>query len=338
MNRDGRRRTARELVGYPAVSVEALTALWPALAALDRSIVRALENDAHYRGYVERQEADIAAFRRDEALRLPGTSASSAWAASPTRCASGSAPRARRRWARREGCRGDAGGADGAARPRAQDRHPQDGHPQERGGGRAPVERMEPGEAFRRDVSRETRERLDIYEDLLRQRQRRTNLVSTASLPALWTRHFLDSAQLAPLLAAHAAGRPSMSAAARAFPAWCSRSWTANAGSPWSKPTASAAPSCARSRPPPARDLGDRGPARGPGGACAGDTGRHGRRPRLRAAGRPARSCFPCAGLPYMLYIPEGAGATGASWWRPACAGTSGQRSSPAARRRRRVS
>ena len=60
---------------------------------------------------------------------------------------------------------------------------------------------MEPGEAFRRDVSRETRERLEIYESLLRQRRRRTNLVSAASLPALWTRHFLDSAQLAPLLA-----------------------------------------------------------------------------------------------------------------------------------------
>ena len=72
VNRDGRRRTARELVGYPAVSLESLAALWPALAALDRRIVRALENDAHYRGYVERQEADIAAFRRDEALRLPG--------------------------------------------------------------------------------------------------------------------------------------------------------------------------------------------------------------------------------------------------------------------------
>ena len=60
---------------------------------------------------------------------------------------------------------------------------------------------MEPGEAFRRDVSRETRERLEIYETLLRKRQRRTNLVSAASLTALWTRHFLDSAQLAPLLA-----------------------------------------------------------------------------------------------------------------------------------------
>ena len=65
---------------------------------------------------------------------------------------------------------------------------------------------MEPGEAFRRDVSRETRERLEIYESLLRRRQQRTNLVSSASLPALWTRHFLDSAQLAPLLAGDPTG------------------------------------------------------------------------------------------------------------------------------------
>ena len=71
-NRDGRRRTARELIGYPDVTVEQLAAFWPLLAALEPAIVQALENDAHYRGYVERQEADIAAFRRDEALRLPG--------------------------------------------------------------------------------------------------------------------------------------------------------------------------------------------------------------------------------------------------------------------------
>ncbi len=71
-NRDGRRRTARELIGYPDVTLEELAALWPALAALEPEIVLALKNDAHYRGYVERQEADIAAFRRDEALRLPG--------------------------------------------------------------------------------------------------------------------------------------------------------------------------------------------------------------------------------------------------------------------------
>ena len=71
-NRDGRRRSARELIGYPDVTLEQLAGLWPALASLEPEIVLALENDAHYRGYVERQEADIAAFRRDEALRLPG--------------------------------------------------------------------------------------------------------------------------------------------------------------------------------------------------------------------------------------------------------------------------
>ena len=71
-NRDGRRRSARELVGYPDVTLEQLATLWPALAGLEAAMVVALENDAHYRGYVERQEADIAAFRRDEALRLPG--------------------------------------------------------------------------------------------------------------------------------------------------------------------------------------------------------------------------------------------------------------------------
>ena len=71
-NRDGRRRSARELIGYPDVSLEQLAGLWPALAEQETEIVRALESDAHYRGYLERQEADIAAFRRDEALRLPG--------------------------------------------------------------------------------------------------------------------------------------------------------------------------------------------------------------------------------------------------------------------------
>ena len=60
---------------------------------------------------------------------------------------------------------------------------------------------MEPGEAFRRDVSRETRARLEIYESLLRRWQERVNLVSKASLARLWTRHFLDSAQLGPMLA-----------------------------------------------------------------------------------------------------------------------------------------
>ncbi|MEN3975333.1 16S rRNA (guanine(527)-N(7))-methyltransferase RsmG [Emcibacter sp. SYSU 3D8] len=56
-------------------------------------------------------------------------------------------------------------------------------------------------------VSRETLDKLGAYAALLEKWQRSINLVSTATLPDLWRRHFLDSAQLAPLIrAAH--GRP----------------------------------------------------------------------------------------------------------------------------------
>jgi 16S rRNA (guanine527-N7)-methyltransferase len=56
---------------------------------------------------------------------------------------------------------------------------------------------------FRRltGVSRETADRLEAYSGLLERWQRRINLVSTASLADRWRRHFLDAAQLAPLIA-----------------------------------------------------------------------------------------------------------------------------------------
>ena len=45
-------------------------------------------------------------------------------------------------------------------------------------------------------VSRETEIRLDLYLDLLRQWQAKTNLVAPSTLPHLWTRHVADSLQL----------------------------------------------------------------------------------------------------------------------------------------------
>lgn len=46
------------------------------------------------------------------------------------------------------------------------------------------------------NVSRETRRRLETYAALLKKWNARINLVSKATLPDLWTRHFADSAQL----------------------------------------------------------------------------------------------------------------------------------------------
>jgi len=50
------------------------------------------------------------------------------------------------------------------------------------------------------DVSRETLDKLQIYGELLIKWQKAKNLVSNATLDDIWCRHFLDSAQLAPLL------------------------------------------------------------------------------------------------------------------------------------------
>jgi tRNA uridine 5-carboxymethylaminomethyl modification enzyme len=71
VNADGVPRSAAELLAHPDIDVARLAAIWPQLAALPPAIAEQLEIDARYAGYLDRQERDIAAFRRDEALLLP---------------------------------------------------------------------------------------------------------------------------------------------------------------------------------------------------------------------------------------------------------------------------
>ena len=71
VNQDGVRRSAIDLLRYPDICFERLAGIWPKLAAVDAASRIQLEIDALYSGYLERQEADIRAFRADEALNLP---------------------------------------------------------------------------------------------------------------------------------------------------------------------------------------------------------------------------------------------------------------------------
>jgi tRNA uridine 5-carboxymethylaminomethyl modification enzyme len=71
INRDGRKRSAFELLSYPNVDLARLAAIWPEIARIDTAIAEQLVVDARYAVYVERQEQDIAAFRKDEALTIP---------------------------------------------------------------------------------------------------------------------------------------------------------------------------------------------------------------------------------------------------------------------------
>ena len=71
VNLDGVRRCAADLLRYPEVTLGRLATLWPELATLPPLVAERIEIDAKYAGYLDRQTADIQAFRKDEALTLP---------------------------------------------------------------------------------------------------------------------------------------------------------------------------------------------------------------------------------------------------------------------------
>lgn len=71
VNKDGVRRSVADLLSYPNVTWEALTQLWPELQDISADIVEQIEIDSLYAGYMQRHEADIEAYRKDENLILP---------------------------------------------------------------------------------------------------------------------------------------------------------------------------------------------------------------------------------------------------------------------------
>ena len=66
---DGVRRNAMELLSL--TDFGSLVRIWPELGSISSDIVEQLEIDAQYAGYLDRQDADIIAFRRDEDRALP---------------------------------------------------------------------------------------------------------------------------------------------------------------------------------------------------------------------------------------------------------------------------
>ncbi len=68
---DGKRRTALELFGRFGPSSTGLLALWPQIADTPMWARESLSTDAQYATYLARQEADVAAFKRDETMELP---------------------------------------------------------------------------------------------------------------------------------------------------------------------------------------------------------------------------------------------------------------------------
>ena len=71
LNKDGQRRTAFDLLSYPHIALGDVARIWPRINEIAPDIAEQLEIDAKYAVYLDRQTADIAAYRRDESMTLP---------------------------------------------------------------------------------------------------------------------------------------------------------------------------------------------------------------------------------------------------------------------------
>jgi tRNA uridine 5-carboxymethylaminomethyl modification enzyme len=69
---DGRRRSVLDLAGHDGVTWDALTAAFPWLREVPPAAAAQVRTEARYAGYLRRQEADIRANRREEAVSLDG--------------------------------------------------------------------------------------------------------------------------------------------------------------------------------------------------------------------------------------------------------------------------
>jgi tRNA uridine 5-carboxymethylaminomethyl modification enzyme len=69
--KDGVLRKSNEILTQKGVDMKKIREIWPEIPFFDKKIDEQIEINAHYRGYLKKQKADILAFKRDENLVIP---------------------------------------------------------------------------------------------------------------------------------------------------------------------------------------------------------------------------------------------------------------------------
>jgi len=69
--KDGVLRQSIEILTHNGVNMRKIREIWPEIPFFDEKIDEQIETNAHYRGYLKKQKADILAFKRDENLIIP---------------------------------------------------------------------------------------------------------------------------------------------------------------------------------------------------------------------------------------------------------------------------
>jgi tRNA uridine 5-carboxymethylaminomethyl modification enzyme len=71
VNKDGKRRSALELLSHPTISMDDITRIWAELGGYDERLVAMAEIEARYYGHVERQQKDVDRFNKEENMVIP---------------------------------------------------------------------------------------------------------------------------------------------------------------------------------------------------------------------------------------------------------------------------
>ena len=69
--KDGVLRSSNEILTQKGVDMKKIREIWPEIPFFNKEIDEQIEINAHYRGYLKKQKADILAFKRDENLIIP---------------------------------------------------------------------------------------------------------------------------------------------------------------------------------------------------------------------------------------------------------------------------
>ncbi len=69
--KDGVLRTASQILSQKGVDMSKIRNIWREIPYISKEIDDQIEINAHYRGYLNKQNSDILAFKRDEKLKIP---------------------------------------------------------------------------------------------------------------------------------------------------------------------------------------------------------------------------------------------------------------------------
>jgi len=71
VKKDGKKRTAFDLLGQSSENIKKMKLLWPNIGKIDLRVINQLSNIAKYEVYIDRQKVEVEAIKKYESIKIP---------------------------------------------------------------------------------------------------------------------------------------------------------------------------------------------------------------------------------------------------------------------------